>query len=319
MTTTEQSRAQPILNPGARKKHKNLLARQQRWGLIFLAPWIIGFLAFTLFPILTSFVLTFTNFNLSNPDKIDFVGLANYQKLLTDAQAGEALRVTFVFALISIPISIALPVGLAALLNAKSLWGKRFFRTMFYMPYMVPAISTIFIWQSFLNTESGWLNRLLEFFGIKGPNWLQDLTYVYPALAMIGLWGTGNAMLTTLATMQGVPTALYEAATVDGAGSWTVFRKITLPMISPVIFYNLILTIIGLLQYFIVPYIITQGTGRPANRLYFFNMHLYKTGFLYFEMGYASVMAWVIFIIALLVTIALFATARKWVYYASGD
>jgi ABC-type sugar transport system permease subunit len=319
MSITVPPAVQPIIHPSQMRTTKSLLIRQRRWGLIFLTPWIIGFLAFTFFPIVASLVLTFTNFNLSKPDQIEFVGLANYQKLLSDPQARDTLSVTVAFGAVTIPISIVLPIGMAALLNIKKLWGKRFFRTMFYLPYMVPAVSTIFIWQSFLNSESGWLNRALEIFGIKGPNWLQDISWVYPALALIGTWGVGNAMLTTLATMQGVPTELYDAAKVDGAGSWISFRRITLPMISPVIFYNLILTVIGVLQYFIVPYIITQGTGRPADRLFFFNMYLYKTGFQYFDMGYASVMAWVIFVIALVITIVLFATARRWVYYASGD
>jgi ABC-type sugar transport system permease subunit len=319
MSITVPPAIQPIIHPSQMRATQSLLTRQRRWGLIFLTPWIIGFLAFTFFPIVASLILTFTNFNLSKPDQIEFVGLANYQKLLSDPQARDTLSVTVAFGAITIPISIILPIGLAALLNAKRLWGKRFFRTMFYLPYMVPAVSTIFIWQSFLNSESGWLNRALEIFGIKGPNWLQDISWVYPALALIGTWGVGNAMLTTLATMQGVPTELYDAAKVDGAGAWVSFRRITLPMISPVIFYNLILTVIGVLQYFIVPYIITQGTGRPADRLFFFNMYLYKTGFQYFDMGYASVMAWVIFVIALAITIILFATARRWVYYASGD
>jgi multiple sugar transport system permease protein len=301
------------------KRTFNLQARQRRWGLIFLSPWIIGFLAFTLLPIVASFIFTFTDLDLRKPDQISFIGLENYRKLLNDPQARDALSVTFIFAVFSLPLSVVLPIGLAVLLDAKKLWGKRIFRTLFYMPTMVPAVSSVFIWQSFLNPDTGWLNRILELLGIKGPNWLLDVTWVYPALYMVGIWNIGNAMLITLATMQSVPTELYDAANVDGAGPFTRFRRITIPMISPMIFYNLILTLIGLLQYFVVPYVLTQGTGRPGNRLYFFNMHLYKTGFLYFEMGYASVMAWVIFVIALLLTLVLFATARHWVYYASGE
>lgn len=312
-----------VMNPSQvlRKPPKQLSiqARQRRWGLVFLSPWIIGFLAFTLFPIIASFIFTFTEFNLSNPEQISFAGLHNYQKLFNDPLARDALAVTFVFGIISTPISVILPIAMAALLNAKLLWGKRIFRTLFYMPYMIPAVSSIFIWQRFLNPDTGWLNRVLAIFGVQGPNWLLDVQWVYPALYMVGIWGIGNSMLTTLATMQGVPTELYDAAKVDGASAWVSFKKITIPMISPIIFYNLILTIISLLQYFIVPYILTQGTGRPANRLYFFNMHLYKTGFHYFDMGYASVMAWVIFMIALLITALMFISARNWVYYSGGD
>jgi multiple sugar transport system permease protein len=188
------------------------------------------------------------------------------------------------------------------------------------MPYMVPAVSSIFIWQSVLNGESGWLNRILRLIGIADPpNWLNDENWILPGLVFIGIWGVGNAMLTMLATMQGVPTELFEAADVDGANALTKWRNITLPMISPVIFYNLVLTVIGLMQYFVVPYIITRGTGQPGTSAYFFNMHLYKTAFTYADMGYGATQAWVIFAIALVLTIMLFATARRWVYYASGD
>lgn len=295
------------------------MRQQRKWGWIFLSPWIFGFFAFTFVPIVVSLGFTFTNFTLTRPDQIEFVGLANYRKLFTDPLALKSMEVTLRFAAWAIPLSIAIPLGLATLLNSPQLWGKRFWRTLFYMPYMVPAVSGIFIWQSFLNTQSGWLNRILGHLGIQGPNWLLDEIWIYPALYLIGIWGVGNAMLTMLATMQGVPTELYEAAKVDGAGPVRTWYKITLPMISPVIFYNLILTTIGLMQYFVVPYIITMGTGRPNNMAYFFNMHLYKTAFTFQDMGYGATLAWFIFLIALVLTIILFATSNRWVYYAGGD
>jgi len=184
---------------------------------------------------------------------------------------------------------------------------------------MVPAVSVIFIWLQFLNGSDGWLNRVLRSLGLDPPNWIQDQNWILPAFVLIGLWGVGNAMLTMLATMQGVPTELYEAADVDGAGGWSKFYKITLPMISPVIFYNLVLSVIGLMQYFIVPWVITSGQGNPNNSAYFFNMHLFKTAFLFLDMGYGATLAWLIFIIALALTIALFVSAKRWVYYSSGD
>ncbi|MCU0515056.1 MAG: sugar ABC transporter permease, partial [Anaerolineae bacterium] len=246
-----------------------------------------------------------------------FVGLQNWQKLFNDPLALQALTVTFKFALMAVPIGILLPLGLAALLNMKSLRGKRIWSTLFYMPYMVPAVSGIFIWQSFLNAQTGWLNRLLQTLGVQDPpNWLGDENLILWGFIMMGIWGSGNAMLTMLATMQGVPTELYEAADVDGAGAWIKFLRITLPMISPVIFYNLVLSVIGLMQYFVVPYIVTRGTGNPNNAAYFFNMHLYKTSFTFFDMGYGATQAWLIFIIALILTLGLFATSRSWVYYA---
>jgi multiple sugar transport system permease protein len=249
-----------------------------------------------------------------------FVGLANWQRLFNDPLALTALSVTVKFAIIAVPIGILIPLGLAALLNSKYLFGKRIWRTLFYMTYMVPAVSSIFIWMSFLNGQTGWLNRLLRILGVQDPpNWLGDERTILFGFLLMGIWGAGNAMLTMLATMQGVPTELYEAADVDGAGAWIKFRKITIPMISPVIFYNLVLSVIGLMQYFNTPYIVTRGTGQPNNSAYFFNMHLYKTSFTFFDMGYGATQAWLIFIIALVLTVVLFATSRRWVYYAGGE
>lgn len=319
MAALDQPRVTPVPKPAV--GGKNSLMRQQRiWGWIFLSPWIFGFTVFTAAPIIFSFIFTFTDFNLANPDKISFVGLRNWQKLLADPIAINALGVTFKFALIAVPVGIIVPLGLAALLNSKQLIGARIWRTLFYLPYMVPAVSGIFIWQSFLNGQTGWLNRLLRIIGIQDPpNWLGNEHTILFGFVLIGLWGVGNAMLTMIATMNGVPTELYEAASVDGAGPWTKFRRITIPMISPVIFYNLVLSVIGLMSYFTVPYIVTRGTGQPNNSAYFFNMHLYRTSFVFFDMGYGAAMAWLIFAIALILTIFLFTTARRWVYYASGD
>lgn len=322
MSTADQTRSSPlVVEEGAQKRQQpSLMSQQRKWGWIFLSPWIIGFVIFTAAPIIFSFILTFTDFNLGNPQAAKFVGLKNWQSLITDPLSLTALGVTFRFALIALPVGIILPLALAALLNSKYLFGKRVWRVLFYMPYMVPAVSSIFVWQSFLNGQTGWLNRLLRLIGIADPpNWLQDVNWILPAFVLMGIWGVGNAMLTMLATMQGVPTELYEAADVDGANGWTKFRRITIPMISPVIFYNLVLSVIGLMQYFVVPYIVTRGTGQPGNSAYFFNMHLYKTAFTFFNMGYGATQAWLIFLIALILTAILFATSRRWVYYASGD
>lgn len=320
MAAGNQSRAVAVAGDTSSGQRNDLLRQQRMWGWIFLSPWIIGFLIFFAAPIIMSFIFTFTNFSLTNPDGMEFVGLRNWQKLLTDPLAITALGVTFRFALIAVPVGILLPLGMAALLNSKMLVGKRIWRTLFYMPYMVPAVSGIFVWQSFLGGQTGWLNRMLRTIGIADPpNWLQDANWILGAFVLMGVWGVGNAMLTMLATMQGVPTELYEAADVDGANGWIKFLRITLPLISPVIFYNLVLSVIGLMQYFVVPYIITRGTGQPNNSAYFFNLHLYKTAFTFFDMGYGATQAWLIFIIALFLTIILFATSRRWVYYASGE
>jgi multiple sugar transport system permease protein len=198
-------------------------------------------------------------------------------------------------------------------------WGKPILRVLFYMPYMVPAVSGIFIWQNFLNGQTGWLNRLLGSLGFTDlPNWLFDPRTLTWGLVLIGLWGVGNAFLTMLASMQGVPTELYDAAKVDGAGPIPTFLRITLPMISPVILYNLVLSVIGLMQYFIVPYVLTNTT-RSNPETNFFNLNLYRTAFQFGEMGFASAQAWFIFLIALGLTLFIFGTANRWVYYAGGD
>jgi ABC-type sugar transport system permease subunit len=300
------------------KPRQRTIEQQQRlWGWIFLSPWIIGFFAFTLFPLLASLIFSFTDFTIGKD--IHFVGLTNWQKLFNDPVTLSSLRVTLTFALYMLPISILFPLGLAALLNSRWLLGKPVLRVLFYLPYVVPAISGIFIWQSFLNGQTGWLSRLLRLIGIaEPPNWLFDPRWLNAGLVLIGLWGVGNAMLTMLASMQGVPTELYEASKVDGAGPFVVFRKITLPMISPVILYNLVLTSIGLMQYFVVPYVLSN-VSRSNEATNFINLHLYRTAFTFFDMGYASALAWFLFLIALAITITLFATSRRWVYYAGGD
>ncbi len=304
-----------------RKEKVHSLERQQRlWGWIFLSPWIIGFALFTAAPIVISLVFTFTDFSLATDRPMNFVGLANWVRLFNDPIAVNSLGVTIRFAIIAVPFGIIVPLFMAALLNSKYLWGKSLWRPLYYMPYMVPAISGIFVWQAFLNGQTGWLNRLLREFGVQNPpNWLQDEQWILVAFMLIGVWGVGNAMLTMLATMQGVPNELYDAAEVDGAGASVKFLRITLPMISPVIFYNLVLSVIGLMQYFVVPYVMTRGTGNPNNSAYFFNMHLYKTAFTFFDMGYGATLAWFIFIIAMVLTVILFTTSRRWVYYANGD
>jgi multiple sugar transport system permease protein len=227
-----------------------------------------------------------------------------------------SLGVTVKFALIALPISVLLPIALAALLNSPHLAGRRVFRTLFYMPYIVPVVSAVYVWRGVLNSETGWLNRILQSFGLLGPDWLNSMVWIYPALVIIGLWGVGNAYLITLASMQGVPTAFYEAARVDGATGLQRFRHITLPMISPVIFYNLVLSVIGLMRYFEIPFILSNGTGRPGDATMFFNIHFYKTTFVFFDMGYGSTLAWLLFLITIALTLLLFATARYWVYYA---
>ena len=302
------------------KRVVSVSQRETRWGYVFLSPWIIGFLVFTLLPMLASLVFSVTNYNPIHPDQLRFIGLANYTRLFGDAVVLKAVGVTLRFAAISLPLSIVIPLGLAALVNSKNLFAKNIFRTLFYMPYMIPVVAGVMIWGGILNSDSGWLNYILKaVFGIEGPAWLTSETWVVPALVIMGFWGYGNAMLTMLAGMQNVPTELYEAATVDGANPVQKFFSITVPMITPIIFYNLVLALIGSFQYFTQAYIIGNGRGDPNNATLFYNLYLYKTAFAHLEMGYGSTLAWAMFVVVLILTIILFQTSKRWVYYAGGE
>lgn len=305
--------------PPAKRRVSTVEQQQRMWGWIFLSPWIIGFLVFTILPMGASLFFSFLDFNLARPDEVTFVGLENYRKLFTDPLVGVSLMVTLRFAIIALPIGLVLPVALASLMNSEFLIGKRFFRTLFYMPYIVPVVSAVYIWNAMLSGETGWINRLLAIIGIQGPAWTDSVVWIYPALVIIGIWGIGNAYLITLASMQGVPTQLYEAAKVDGASGLRRFFSITFPMISPVIFYNLVLSIIGLLRYFEIPFILSNGTGQPGQSTMFYNIHFYKTTFNFLDMGYGSTLSWLLFGITMVLTLILFATARFWVFYASED
>ena len=210
-------------------------------------------------------------------------------------------------------------MGIALLVNNADLKGHSFFRSMFYMPYIIPFIAAIFLWNGVLNPQFGWVNGILLALGVpRGslPGWANDINWVYPAYVLLGIWGIGNAMLTMVAGMQAVPTDLYDAADVDGAGGFSKFVYVTFPMISPVVFYNLVLTVVGLFQFFLVPLALNQGTGFPGGSTIFYNLYLYKTFFVFGNMSYGSTLAWTLFVIILIVTVVLFATARYWVYYA---
>ncbi len=304
-----------------------LARREFRAGMLFLAPWIFGFLAFTLLPMIATLFFSFLNLRitdgiLSTPH---FAGLENYRQLFRDPKVWStsttpgSLWVTIKFGLIALPIGILVPLGIAVLMNNKHLKGQNFFRSMFYMPYIVPFVAAIFIWGGMLNPESGWINRALMYFGVPKQNvplWSTDIHWVYPSYVILGIWGIGNAMLIMLAGLQGVPTELYDAAKVDGANGWQTFWKVTFPMISPVIFYNVVLSIVGLFQYFLVPLVVNQGNGNPGGATFFYNLYIYKTFFTFQNMSYGSTLAWFLFVVILLVTIILFGTAKYWVYYA---
>jgi ABC-type sugar transport system permease subunit len=316
--------------PGA-VKGSGLARREARWGFIFLSPWIVGFLAFILLPMVATLVFSFTDIELNSSQPVHFVGLKNWQDMLGDPQMWSSLRVTLSFAALQLPIAVIVPFLIALLINSKRLMAPGLFRILFFMPYTVPFVAGIVIWEQMENPTSGWiaafingLNGLFTFLlgplgivvNMTPPTWLNDPTLIYPALVILGLWGVGGAMIVYLGGLTGIPTELYDAAKIDGAGWWGQMRNVTLPMMSPVFLYTLVLSIVDVLQYFLVVQVINNGTGEPAGMTNFYNLILYKQFFTYGHEGYASAMAWLLFVITLAITLSVFAIARKRVYYA---
>ena len=293
--------------------------REAAWGYVFIGPWLIGLVLFTAGPMIASMVLSFTDFDLVHPDSWKFIGLDNYARMATDPNVLTSVLVTFKFAAVVVPITMIASLGFAVLLNSPRLFGRNILRTLVYMPIQIPLVAGTLVWIGFLNPETGWMNAILEFFGIPGPDWLNSTTWIYPALSLIGLWGIGNFMLINIAGLQSVPTEMYEAARIDGAGAWTLFRRITIPLMSPVLLYNLVISLIVTFQYFTQAYTLTNGRGDPDNATLFINLELYREAFVYNKMGYGAAIAWLLFALVLVLTVALFGFARKRVYYAGTD
>jgi multiple sugar transport system permease protein len=288
--------------------------REAAWGYTFISPWIVGFVLFTMIPMALALYFSLTDFDLRRPEAVKFVGLDNYARMLSDPHVAESIGVTLRFAILTVPATIALSVGLAILLNSPRLTGRRGFRTLFYMPTQIPLVASTLIWAGVLNAETGWMNGILGAVGVTGPDWLQDPFWVLPSLGVIGLWGIGALMLIALAGLQSIPTELYDAAKVDGAGHWTTFRRITLPLLSPVLFYSLLISCVGVSQYFIQAYVLKNG--QPDDATLFYNVNLYREAFSFNQLGYASAMAWVLFLIVLGLAMALFWSSSRWVFYA---
>jgi ABC-type sugar transport system permease subunit len=313
------SAALPNANAAQGRWRMTSSRRQALWGIVFIGPWIIGFALFTVGPLVASLVLSFTDFNLVRPDATQFIGFDNYAQLTKDPLVWQGLLVTAKFAAIAIPVTMVASLGIAVLVNSSKLFGRSFFRTLFYMPIQIPLVASTLVWLGFLNTETGWMNGLLGLVGIDGPDWINSTTWIYPALTLIGLWGIGNFMLINLAGLQNVPTELYEAAKIDGAGPWAMFRRITIPLMSPVLLYNLVISLITTFQYFIVAYVLTNGRGDPDNATLFINLDLYREAFRDNHMGYASAIGWLLFVLVLALTVVVFFLARGRVYYAGDE
>lgn len=293
-------------------------------GFLFALPWLVGFLIFSLYPILTSFYNSLTEFNMFQPPK--WVGLKNYIDLFTkDRLFGVSLRNTLFMVAVGLPVSLLAGLLMALLLNM-NIRGRSAFRTLFYMPSIVPVVASSLLWIWILNPQYGLFNGALRAIGLGQPNWLADPKWTKPALVLIGAWGSGNVMVIFLAALQDVARALYEAAEIDGAGMFKKFRYITLPSITPVILFQLIMGIINSFQYFTQAYIIVGSvggqnaiSGGPQNSLLFYALYLYHNAFGYFKMGKASAMAWILFVIVAAVTFGVVKTSRSWVFYGGED
>ena len=285
--------------------------REERAFYLFILPWIIGFLAFTLLPVIASLFYSFNYYDILTPAR--WCGVENYVNLFQDDLFYQSLKVTSYYALGSVVLSIAVSVFVAIVLN-RNIHGVSFFRTIFYLPSVISGVAVSLLWLWLFNPDFGLINFLLwKLFRIDGPGWIYEAKWVIPSLIFMSLWGIGGGIVIYLASLQGIPTDLYEAAEIDGAGTLRRIVSITLPLMTPVIFFNLLMGIIGSFQVFTQAYVMTQGG--PGYASMFYVLYLYRYAFKYYQMGYASALAWVLFLILLLLTTLVFRTSERWVYY----
>lgn len=292
-----------------RRRKKNIA------GYLFILPWLIGFCLFTAGPILFSIFLSFHEWHIF--DKMEWVGIENYKKLFADPLFYHSLKVTFYYAAISVPAGLVVGLFLAVLLYQK-VKGTSVFRTIFYIPSIVPVVATATLWIWIYNPEYGILNFLLAKIGVRGPDWLYSTKWVVPAIAFMNAWTAGPNMIIYLASLEDIPKVYWDAAKVDGANSWQRFWHITIPFLSPTTFFLLITNVMGALQTFAQAYIMGgggRGFGAPANASLFYCLYLYEQGWSWFNMGYASSLSWVLTLIIFTLTLIIFKTSNKWVYY----
>jgi multiple sugar transport system permease protein len=321
----EQGKMSSLAQPGRvaetpcapRARAGRLSRREARSAYLFISPWILGFVVFTAGPMIASLVLSLTQYDIVHAPV--WAGLDNYIKLFTgDPKFWHSLGVTVTYAVVAIPLGLAFGFSLAYLLNLK-VPGVPFWRTVFYMPAVMPAVASALLWGYIFNPRYGILNWFLSLVGIHGPGWLASRGWALPALIVMSLWSVGGGMIIYLAGLQSIPTTLYESAQIDGATGWHQLRHITLPLMTPVIFFNLVIGIIGTFQYFTEVYVLTAtssgGLGGPAEATLFYNINLYNNAFRYLNMGYASALAWVLFLIVLGLTLLVFRSSAAWVYY----
>ncbi len=295
----------------AKKRPLSMGRREAIWAYILISPWIIGFIIFTAGPMIASLYLSLTSYDIVKAPIL--LGADNYIKIFAgDPHFWKSLQVTLTYAGIAVPLDLVVGFLLAFMLNAKipavSVW-----RTLYYMPSVIAGVAVAILWSYLFNGRFGIINWVLSWFHIRGPGWLSSPQWALPALIFMSLWGVGGGMIIYLAGLQGIPTTLYDAAQVDGANSWHRLIHVTLPMMTPVIFFNLVMGVIGTFQYFTNAFVMTQGG--PVESTLFYNLYLYDNAFSYMKMGYASALAWILFAFVLVLTLLIFRTSAAWVYY----
>lgn len=280
-------------------------------GYLFLLPWIIGLIMFTIIPIISSLYLSLTNYDIITAPV--FIGLENYKNMLTDAKFMQSMNVTFKYVSIGVPIKLIVALFIAVLLNRK-IRGMSIYRAVYYIPSLFgSSVAVAILWRQLFN-KSGLLNVILDKFGIEGMNWIATPSTALYTIILLEIWQFGSAMLIFLAGLKQVPADLYEASLIDGAGHIRKFFYITIPMITPMILFNMIMQIINSFQSFNAAYIISGGSGGPLNSTLLYSLYLYQKGFAYFQMGYASAMAWVLLLLISIITFLQFKLSKKWVY-----
>ncbi len=288
----------------------SLARREALTFYILISPWFIGFLIFLAYPMLRSLYLSFTSYNLLSPP--EWIGLRNFERIFNDPRFWQSLKVTLLYAFGSVPGGTLIALALAMVLSQK-LRGVNVWRTIFFIPSILSSIAVAVLWLFIFRPEGGLMNMVLGVFGIQGPDWLLSEQWALPALIIMSWWSVGGQIVIYLAGLKGIPETLYEAAEIDGANSWNKFRSVTLPMLSPTIFFNVVLAIIGALQIFDAGYVLTRGGPNDATLFYMLN--LYEHAFRMARMGYASALAWILFIIIMGITLLVVRSSSVWVYY----
>jgi multiple sugar transport system permease protein len=304
-----------VSQPASTSRWQRLRRSELIPGLLFISPWIIGFAWFQLYPILASFRYSFTDYNMMQPPI--WLGLENYRRLFTEDELFiKSLTNTAIYALFSVPLDLAVALSFALLLNLQ-IPGRAIFRTAFYFPSVIPSVATAILWSMLLSTRGGLVNVALNAVGIQSIPWLSSPTWTMPSLILLSVWGIGPIVVIFLAGLQDVPRDLYEAARLDGAGPFRLVRDVTIPMLSPVILFNLIIGIIGALQVFAQPFVIFGGAhpGGPLNSVLMYSVQLYTVAFQLFHMGYAAAMAWILFMIIFVLSLLAMRLSNRFVHY----